>query len=447
MDTRTDIEWWKPRLPEAAQSTPRPITARVSKISFWALIGFTIVLIMAPQDHFAPLKHLHLAFLFAVIAGATYLVNRFQYGSFTGRRFEFIWGGALLLWAIVTVPFSIWPGGSVNTITNIFLKALIIFWLLGSVVDTPGRLKTMAWILTLISIPLSLSAVHTFASGGFGGTGRISGYVGGLTANPNDLAVMLNLIFSLTVGLIFCTRRLSLRVILALLAVFDMLAVMATYSRGGFLMLATILLAFGVCLWRRGAWLPIVIFLAIAAIAVPATSMMHGSYINRLSTITSVQSDKTGSAEARLQGMEDATTYTMHHPLIGAGIGNSMLALNKMRTQDRWHLVHDIYLRYAMELGLPGLILFLLLFYSSLKSAWGARKVAKTRPDQQDLYFLAEAIGISLVGYIVGGAFQPSAYQFFFYYFAGLAVATGVIATRITSQEGASQDKVMNQSR
>src|SRR5699024_9073857 len=173
------------------------------------------------------------------------------------------------------------------------------------------------------------------------------------------------------------------------------------YSRGGFLMLVTILLAMGVCLWRRGARVPVAIFLLLVVVAVPAASLMNGGYVQRLSTITSVQSDPTGSTQARLQGMKDAVNYTVHHPVLGAGIGNSILALNRMRKENKWHLVHDVYLRQSMELGVPGIVLFLLLFYGTLKSAWRARKVAAKAPDQKDLYFMAEAVGISLIGFMI----------------------------------------------
>src|SRR5690625_1759094 len=163
MNTRGRHEWWQPLPPGAPEAAiSKPLTTQISKLSFRALLAFTIILILAPQNYIPGLKALHLAFVFAVIAAAAYLLERFQHGTFTTvKRPEFMWAGLLLLWAVITVPFSIWPGGSVNTITNIFLKALIIFWLLGSVIDTPGRLKTVAWLLTWISIPLSLTAVRS----------------------------------------------------------------------------------------------------------------------------------------------------------------------------------------------------------------------------------------------------------------------------------------------
>jgi O-antigen ligase len=441
MNTSAAHLWWQRdrRWTSDGQSL-EAVPAQASKLAFWALLAFTVVLILAPQDHFHALKTLHLPFVFAVIAAAAWLFGRFQNGStHTGMRRELIFAALLLLWAIVTVPFSLWPGGSFHTIIDLFIKSLIVFWLLACVIDTPGRLKAVAWLLTLISIPLSLTAVHTFFSGGFQAEGsaanRIGGYVGALTGNPNDLALMLDLILPLTLGLVFCTRRLSLRIVLLALVVLDVAAIVATYSRAGFLFLATILLAYAISMWRRGAGLVVVILLAIGIAAVP---MLHGGYINRLSTITSIQSDPTHSAQSRWQGMRDAAIYTLHHPIIGTGAGMSTLGLNRVRGESgRWHQVHDIYLQYSMDLGLPGLILFLLLLYGALKACRHACRVAATKAKERNLYFIAEAIGISLVGFIVGDAFYPNAYNFYFYYFAGLAVAAGIIASRITAHSSA----------
>ncbi len=193
MNMRTS-EWWQPAgksRPAGGHDIAVPDQPS-SKLPFWALVAFTLILILAPQDHIPALKPLHLALVTAVMAGAMYLYDRFQYGvRSTTRTPEFTWALALALWAIVTVPFSLWPGGSVNEITNVFLKSLIIFWLLGHVINTPARLKIIAWTLSLSSVFLSLSAVKSFFSGGFQneelshGLDRITGYQGALTSNPN----------------------------------------------------------------------------------------------------------------------------------------------------------------------------------------------------------------------------------------------------------------------
>ncbi|MGH8274208.1 MAG: O-antigen ligase family protein [Gammaproteobacteria bacterium] len=438
-------EWWRaPFAGATAGDAPRPVAAQSSKLSFWALVAFTLILILAPQDHIYALRPLHLALVSAVVAGGMYLLDRFRYGADSATRNSgFTWAAALAAWAIITVPFSLWPGGSVNVITGIFLRALIIFWLLGHVVDTSARLKIIAWTLSLSSVFLSLSAVKTFfTAGGFQnqalshGWERTIGYQGGLTSNPNDLALILCLILSLTIGLAFCTRRSALRIALYIMSLLDVIAIMTTYSRGGFLMLATILLAYAVCLWRRGNHGVVIAFLALVIVAIP---MLPGGYTHRLQTIGAIHEDKTHSAQQRWRDMKDAARYSLHHPVIGVGIGMSQLKLNEIRGPT-WRKVHDVYLQYSMDLGWPGLILFLLLLYGALKDCRRACKVAARQAGEGDLYFLAQAIGISLAGFAVAAVFYPNAYSFDFFYFAGLAIAAKTISSRVAMRSEPDRD-------
>ena len=104
---------------------------------------------------------------------------------------------ALLIWAAITIPFSYWPSGSVALLSDQYLKAVIFFWLIATLVTTRQRLRTFAWALVLCSIPLALIGIQHFRSGEFLYTGvaglkRIAGY-SGLSGNPNDLALTLTL--------------------------------------------------------------------------------------------------------------------------------------------------------------------------------------------------------------------------------------------------------------
>ena len=54
------------------------------------------------------------------------------------------YGLALLVWAVLTIPFSYWPGGSVALLTDQYLKAVVFFWLIAAIVTTRERLRTFA---------------------------------------------------------------------------------------------------------------------------------------------------------------------------------------------------------------------------------------------------------------------------------------------------------------
>ena len=399
---------------------------------FWALMAFTSVLLLSPQAFVPVLAPLHLAFLSAVLAGGAYVAGRLLRRQ-PVLRFtpDMLLAAGLAGWSLVTVPFSYWSGGSLAFFFEIYFKALVVFWLLANVVDSVSRLKTVAWILSLIAVPLSLAAVKSFFSGGFQsevlshGLDRIHGYGVSLAGNPNDLALMLNMILPLTIALLLLTRRPVLRWLLGTVICLDCVAIMATFSRGGFLTMGVIGAAYLRILFRRRQR---ALALAAAAATLLCVPLLPSAYLDRLDTITNIQADETGSAQARLNDSLVATEFVMGHPLVGAGIGMNILALNEVRGTT-WTEVHNVYLEYASDLGLPGLIMFLLLLRTVVKGVGEVRRSSAADPDAMEFHHLAEGLGVSLLGFMVAAFFYPDAYQFYFYYIAGLAVAARSIAS------------------
>jgi len=419
--------WWRHAATSPGPQAGRLIQAsRSSALPFWALMGFTCLLLLSPQSFIPALGVLHLPLLMALLAAGSFIM-----GSWKRHENPFTLGKeqklALLLaaWALVTVPLSLWPGGSVAFFFGIFFKALIVFWLLSRVVDSAARLEIACWTLSLLAAPLSLSAVKTFFSGGFRtqelshGLARISGYDASLTGNPNDLALMLNLILPLSIALFLKARGTGARFLLVALIGLDVVAIVATFSRAGFLSLGLTGLAYLYILLRRKR--RSLAFLVIAGV-LAGTAMLPSAYINRLSTITDIQADQTNSAQTRFRDYITAAKYVAAHPLMGAGVGMNILALNDERGTT-WTLVHDVYLEYAVDLGLPGVILFLLLLRAVIRGLRKALRRAAEVPEGEDLHYLLEGLLVSIASFSLSAFFYPDAYQFYFYYLAGLSIA------------------------
>ena len=240
---------------------------------------------------------------------------------------------------------------------------------------------------------------------------------------------MLNLILPLTIALFLDSHRSAWRVALLVFICLDVIAIIASFSRGGFLILGVTFLVYMWKLFRRRQRRLVLAALCLLLVAVP---LLPGGYMTRLSTITNVQADRTGSAQIRWADTVAAAAYVMHHPLVGAGVGNDVLVLNQLRGVT-WTEVHNVYLQYAVELGIPGLLLFLLLFRECFKAAKRAERLGS---GNQTLHLLAEGLWISLLGFAVAGFFYPDAYHFYFYYVAGLAIAAQSVATGLVRANG-----------
>ncbi len=421
------VAWWSPRGEHvAARATVDQPGERESALPFRALMTFTSILIIAPQALFPSLAPLRPALLAATVALAAHVYDRFA-GHHPLLRLDpaNCISFALVAWAVLTLPFSYWPGGSVSVLLDYYLKALIVFWLLGSVLSTSSRLRRMCWLLTLLMIPLGVTAVRHFLAGAFvaeGGHGRILGYNAPLTQNPNDLALMLNLGLPLGVGLLLSSDRPLARLLLSAVIVLDAAAIVLTFSRAGFLGLATTVVSYLICLGRRGKWMWSA---AVIGIGLTGLLLVPESYRERLSTISEIEADKTRSAQLRWVDMVAAVQFVLDNPVLGVGIGNNALALNDIRG-PAWKEVHNTYLQYGMDLGLTGLLLFLSLLISCLRKVRFVQ--SRTRGSGQGgLYCIAEGIQTSLTAFAVAAMFHPVGYQFYFFYVAGLAVAARAV--------------------
>jgi putative inorganic carbon (hco3(-)) transporter len=391
---------------------------------FYALLSLLFVAVISPQEYLTALAPLRIAFVTAVISVGAFILNRIA-----SRKALVVWSretviaALIFAWALVTVPVSIWPGGSISSLLQMYIKTLIVFWLISHVVNTSSRLNRTVILVSLMSIPLAATAVYNLSIGAFIGDGRIAGYTGALTTNPNDLALMLNLMLPLTVALMLNARGMFVRGFFGLVAILSVLAILATYSRGGFVTLAAITFFYVIHMIREGRFATLFIlgcFIVFCALVVPI------EYLDRVGTIASPDQDPTGSAQERWADMRVALMLILENPIVGVGIGTNELALNLARG-EHWLQVHNVYLIYGVELGLPGFFLFVILVVLAFHTARGAEIKARKRTELQDLANISEGVKISIVAFSVAAMFSPVAYQLYFYLYAGLAIAARTI--------------------
>jgi hypothetical protein len=395
--------------------------------AYLAFLGFTFVLLLAPQGSIPALGALHLAAVSVAAAVGALLYLRFDRGLPLLTMPRGAWPAlGLAVWALVTAPLSMWPGGSVQIFLDLFGKSLLILWLLPQVVDTETRLWRLVVGLCLVGAVLSATALlhlgGAFLAGRADAVKEIPAFDAPLTRNPNDLALMLNLLVPLTVALGRTFRPLALRLACAALVVVEVAAIFVTFSRAGFITLAVVWV--GHALRRlRGIKRAAVVVAVAAALVGPA--LLPQGYRQHLGTTFDVDSDPTGSSQARWKDALAATDVIADQPLVGAGLGQNVLAITK--TTGDWRQVHDVYLQVAADLGLPGLALFLALLASCLAAARsvGANVDALRAP--RPVVHIARGLELSLWAFIVGGLFHPAAYHFYVYYMGGLALAARAI--------------------
>jgi O-Antigen ligase len=423
MAQELELEWWRPQAVQASSLSEQLPDTDQAALPFWSVMAFTAVLLFSPQTYVPALAPFRPALLVILIGVLAYVSDRWARGLPIvewNREIGLITGLGVL--AALTVPFSLWPGGSVGVLSD-FAKTVAIFLLLSHVVTTMARLRLAAWLLTWMAIGLGLFALYNFMTGAMIDQGanqdRLVGNEGALTKNPNDLALMVNLLLPLTVGLFLSSKETWQRMVLLTAVGIEAATVVLTYSRGGAVTLAVIVLAYLWKLRRRRERTFIYVGLLAAVLALP---LLPSSYFDRMSTITNVQADRTGSAQERISDMIIAGKTILANPIIGAGMGMNMLVMREAR--GGWLGVHNVYLEHAIDLGLIGLGIFLVLLWSCLRVVADIQRTASS----PDLVFFAQGLQVSLMAYATAAMFHPVSYQYYFYYIAGLAIGARTIA-------------------
>jgi O-antigen ligase len=390
-----------------------------ARLPFYALMAFTFIAVVAPQSLFPALTPLHLALIAAGVAAASHIADRMA----RARPLIVIEQEvrlALLLagLAVLSVPTSFWPAGSVDTLLQLLGKSLIVFLLVANIVVTPERFRTALWLLTACSTAPAFVVVKDYLAGNLVGA-RVQGYVGVL--NANDVALTLNIVIPLAVGLALASRSRIERLALYAVITLAVAGVVVTFSRAGFLVLITTVFLYLARLKRGRIGIFIVVLLLVVLM------LNVDGFIGRLETIGDVETES--SAHARWQTMKSAFQLMLEYPLLGVGIGQNVLALNEVGA-PRWSLVHNVYLQIAVDLGIPALGVYVLLLFRTLGSVRQARRAWRARDVK--LHYLVQGLEIALIGFVVAAMFYPIAYHLFFFYLAGLVVAV----KRLCQQDG-----------
>lgn len=398
---------------------------------FRGLMLFTFVLFMRPQDHFPALNPLHLAELSAVVALGGMAFRRIRLGLPVAPLLPEVGGVvALGLLMLATLPFSIWKAGSLETFTDLFLKALLIFILMLHAVATPRRLEQFVGLILACCAYLAINAVVDYSRGVNLTYGRVRGTVGGIFGNPNDLAMNLVTFFPLALAGLIAPLRTWKRLFCGGLAIVLLGAIVATQSRAGFLGLVAVLVLAGIWLGRRR---PGMIGAGLVA-AMLAGPFVPSAYWERMASIGNKEQDQTGSYEARRRVMEEAFQAFLDRPLTGVGVGQFENYAPEGRAES-WHESHNVLLQLAADLGIFGPLIFLFLIwrgFGAVRSSQRMLRIFRRDPDRalipfqrserETLELFVAAVGIALAGWFVCAQFASIAYNWTFYYILALTI-------------------------
>ena len=311
------------------------------------------------------------------------------------------------------------------------LKILLLFYFVTITVTKKLHVNTIIWAIVLsISSYAGMEAVKFILSGG---SYRIVG-VSGIIADRNDLAVAINMCIPLLLYLIKVTEHKGLKNCLKGLVALNVLSIVGTYSRAGFIGLTILVLAFYIKSNKK------MLIGILAAIIIPVLLVnAPQEWKDRQSTVATA-TQKDGSFIGRLWAWKISILVANDNPFTGAGFGSTQMP-------NVWHFyapsteffdfpvetreipesvipkaAHSIYFQVMGDHGYLGLLIFGLILWQSLMLNFKNKKLASVQ-NNEEYFYLSNCITLSLVGFCVTGASVSLAYFDLFYALIGLVCA------------------------
>jgi probable O-glycosylation ligase (exosortase A-associated) len=308
---------------------------------------------------------------------------------------------AFVIWMCVTTAFSFFPALSWDQLSKV-LKIQLMTVVALIALKERKHIELFIWVNVL-------SIGFYGIKGGFftirtGGGGRVWGPPGGFIEGNNELAVALVMVIPLMNFLRLQSSRVWVRYGLLALMLLSAVAALGTQSRGALLAVS----AMAVMMWFRSAKKAVAgVFVGGAAMAMLA--FMPSSWETRMNTIETFQNDS--SAMGRIEAWK-MTISLANRQFFGGGFEIYRSDIYALFAPDSPHQrgAHSIYFSVLGEHGYLGLILFLGIWALAFRTANQIRRQAMKQEETLWLHSLASMCQVSLVGYLVGGAFLSLAY-------------------------------------
>lgn len=324
-----------------------------------------------------------------------------------------------IAWMAITTYMALLPDRAELRIVEV-LKIYVMTIATLSVLTTEKRVETFTLVAVLsVGFFGIKGGVFTILSGG---NFRVWGPPGSVIEDNNQLAVAL----TMTVPLMYWMyRRYAQRwARLALFASMGLVVVsiLGSHSRGALLALS----AMGVIMIaksdRRGPPIALAIVGALIAVA-----FMPEAYWERMKSITSYDEDK--SAYGRLNSWATAINIA-NSRFTGGGFDYTSFRVFQMYAPDPTDVksAHSIYFQALGEHGWIGFAIFLAVWLMVWLNCRAGIRKWKAVPGGESLALLCSMLQVSLVGFLVGGAFVNIGHWDFPFYIAAVACAIPLLA-------------------
>ncbi len=308
-----------------------------------------------------------------------------------------------------------------------FTKVILFYFAIVLIVNKKIHLDTLIW-----SIVLSVSSYAAMESFKFIvslGSHRVVGFSGHLLGDRNDLAVAINMALPLIIYLIGQTKHQLLKIALIGLVLLNVLAIVGSYSRGGFIGLI-VLGGYFFIKSNRKLLMSLVLLLLLGSFLTYAPGKWS-ERMDTVSTASSIDSSFIGRIWAWKISVKIANDNVFGNgflatqdPLAWHQYRNSVDDFGPIKTppipeKQTVKAAHSIYFQVLGDLGYMGLFIYIMilstLFFKLRELDKHAHSLGVKWAES-----LAKMLSISVVGYGITGASVSMAYFDFLFAIIGM---------------------------
>ena len=322
-----------------------------------------------------------------------------------------------LIWINVTTQFAQGDEFHVYYKYNLAVKTIIASLFICLMLTSRIRIEGfIIVIIAAVGFYVGRGFVITLLTGGGGlaVTGETQTPLGDRNAFSTVIWMLIPLIMWLSAHTTIFPRVRIFQLALVGFSFVGIITIVGTQSRGA-LVAAPFFFAF--LFFQSNKKIPIILF-GISAIVMVGL-LAPQEWWDRMASI--LLYDEDNSAISRFNSWNFAWNYALQHPIVGGGF--RIFTLNIDPVANRWLDAHSIYFEVLGEHGFVGFFLFMSIMIGLLLNGRHIARVCRPYPDLAWAGDLGSKIVVSIVLYMVGGAFLSLAFHPITYDMAALSLA------------------------
>jgi len=379
--------------------------------SFILFLVWTFVIIARPQDYLLFLMPLRPVLSICIVTLIVMFLERVELPRGMSRLAEVRLVFLFYLVMVIGIPFAAHRGVAFRFLLTVMPATLIYFLVCIIQLRSMRRLNLTAGVIGVsVLFSAGVYMVEAVSYQGFRAAASA-------TYDPNDIAMLFATFIPLCLYVMLAEYGWKTRALSAAALFLAAAGVMLSRSRGGVLALAVIVVVFLLSsVPRIKGTAKIVTVVVLAIVFLNYFSAVEGRFENMGSDYN--LSDEKG----RFNIWKQNAAILAENPVLGVGAGCSTLALGIFRERtggtQAWQPTHSSLVQIAVETGIPGFILFVVL---NVLAIVNLRRIRRDRGDP--LARFAFFVELSFYGFWAGALLLSHGYSVSLYFLLGLSAA------------------------